>query len=396
MKRLQKFWRQNKRMIWIPVCFIALISLMFYKLGSLTGGVSAKEYMVATQPIGWHGLYLNALNFPMQFVRSMIAWMDPNRGMTLLRAPNAVFGMLAVVSFAWLLKVQHGLRTAILGTLLFSTSAFVLHISRIASFDVIYLASVPLLLASIVTIQKMPQKSWPFILSALVWSALLTTPGLIWLVAWIISRHWEDLASSWQNLNRLKRFLVASILSAWVVPVGLSSWRDIHNLGQWLGLPKSLPGPLDLTRNIIKVPYHLFVRGPHDPTLWLDHTPILDFFTLLVCVIGLYFYIRHWQSNRSKLVGGVALIGTLLIGVAGPVSLALLVPLLYICAATGVAYLIHEWLKTFPVNPIARVMGITMVLIAVLFSCTYNLRAYFVAWPNNNETFTAFSHHLKS
>jgi hypothetical protein len=77
-------------------------------------------------------------------------------------------------------------------------------------------------------------------------------------------------------------------------------------------------------------------------------------------------------------------------GLGGAAYLSLVVPLLYIFAATGIAYLLHEWLRVFPLNPVARKLGIGLVVVAVAVSCSYNLRAYYVAWPHNAATQTAF------
>jgi hypothetical protein len=61
--------------------------------------------------------------------------------------------------------------------------------------------------------------------------------------------------------------------------------------------------------------------------------------------------------------------------------------------ATGLAYLLRDWLKTFPNNPVARGVGIGLVVAAVGLSCIYNYRAYFIAWPHNTVTRTVFIYH---
>jgi hypothetical protein len=135
---------------------------------------------------------------------------------------------------------------------------------------------------------------------------------------------------------------------------------------------------------------NLFVSGPHQPALWLGRAPILDVFTLAMCIIGLYFYGLHPRASRTKLLGSLFLIGAVLVALAGPVGLSLLVPILYIIAATGITYLIKEWLKVFPLNPLARGLGLGLVALAVTLACAYNLRAYFVAWPHNDNTHAVF------
>ncbi|MBS0555230.1 MAG: hypothetical protein JSS47_22320 [Proteobacteria bacterium] len=147
---------------------------------------------------------------------------------------------------------------------------------------------------------------------------------------------------------------------------------------------------MTLLKNFTDVFGHLFIGGPRKPDLWLGKAPILDVFTLAMFLIGLYFYVSHWRSSRSKLLGSLFLAGAILVALGGPVSLSLLVPLLYIVAATGITYLVKEWLQVFPLNPIARNIGLALVAIAVMMACAYNLRAYFIAWPHNRPTAAVF------
>jgi hypothetical protein len=93
------------------------------------------------------------------------------------------------------------------------------------------------------------------------------------------------------------------------------------------------------------------------------------------------------------LLAAFFLFGFVLVGMGGPVGLSVLVPLAFVVAAAGIAYLLHEWLKVFPRNPLARGFGVALVTVAVLVSCVYNLRAYFVAWPAVDTTQTIFRYH---
>jgi hypothetical protein len=88
----------------------------------------------------------------------------------------------------------------------------------------------------------------------------------------------------------------------------------------------------------------------------------------------------------------LSIISFLLLIVGGPVMRTILVPLLYIVAFGGVAYLLHFWLGMFPRNVTARWLGIGIVCLAIGLTITYNLRHYFVAWPHNSDTHTAFTY----
>jgi len=121
--------------------------------------------------------------------------------------------------------------------------------------------------------------------------------------------------------------------------------------------------------------------------------PILDAFTLLAAALGIYFYAKHSKAWRSRTIVMMFAIGVILVALGGPVGLSLLVPLLYVTAAAGLAYILHDWLKVFPNNPLARGLGISLVALLVGLSCIYNLRAYYVAWPHNPDTKATFKYH---
>src|SRR5690606_12968540 len=108
--------------------------------------------------------------------------------------------------------------------------------------------------------------------------------------------------------------------------------------------------------------------------------------------LGLYYYFKFRSLARAKLLGACFVIAGILLAVEGPVTTALLLPLVYIVVAGGIALLLGQWLTIFPRNPFARSLGIILLTAAVTMSCVYSLRAYFIAWPNNQTVKAEFAH----
>jgi hypothetical protein len=394
MKTILRYLNNNKRVLaWIFVTVAILGLLLLFKLGSLTGGLSAGEVTAATAPVGWHGIYHQPFYLPLKAVRSVIFVLFAQHGQTLTRLPNVLFGALAIIAFTWLIKLWHSTRTAVLAGLLFASGAWILHVSRLASFDVLYLWATPTLLLMNSLLQR--NKRQPLLLygSLLLWGLMLYIPSLVWFIAlsiWLqrqtIVKAWQHFASWWQ------RTLYLLAVFIWL-PLLAVHLRHFSNLITWLGLPSHWTSVPTLAKQLVGVPVHLFIRGPEYPNLWLGRAPLLDIFTLAMCLLGIYFYAVHWRAGRSRMLALWAALGIILIGLGGPVSLSLLIPLLYIGAATGIAYLLHEWMRIFPNNPLARGLGLGLITLAVVLSCTYNLRAYFVAWPHNQATNSVFKYH---
>lgn len=387
-------FRINQEQRWIvPAAILAaagLAALMLFRLGSLAGGLSGSEQQVAATAYGWHGLWHQPLYLPLNFVRSVIFFSFTHHGQTLTRLPNVLFGALTITALAALLRFWYGGRTALLTAILFACGAWTLHASRLASYDVLYLLALPTVLLAQQALQKWSNCWLVYYGSLLVWLLLLFVPGTVWFVvlgifwsrrAWW--RAWAAFGAWWQRV--LYILLTLPFLALLGHTLSLSG-----SLKSWLGLPDHLASPLQLLHQAGAVPYHLFIRGPLYPDLWLGRAPILDIFTLVVTAVGLYFYAQHWQAGRSRQLAALFLAGWAVVALNGPVGLSLLIPLLYLCAAAGIAYLLREWLVVFPLNPLARGVSIGLVSLLVAISCIYNLRAYFVAWAHDPATRTEF------
>jgi hypothetical protein len=330
------------------------------------------------------------LYLPLKAARSVDFYLFPSHGALLTRLPNALFGAIAIISFTWLIWLWHGRRTALIAGLLFATGAWTLHASRLASFDALYLGVIPVILLMNVALHRRPDKAAAVYGSMLLWGLLLYVPGIMWLLLVNIYFQRKSIAKGWQNFNRWWQRLLYALAGLVWLPLLINNLRDSGLLRTWLGLPAQLDAPLTLLKHFAGVFVHLFVRGPQYPDLWLGRAPLLDVFTLAMFLIGLYFYGGHWRASRTRLLGGFFLVGAILVALGGPVGLSLLVPLLYIVAATGITYLVKEWLQVFPLNPLARGLGLTLVAAAVVLACAYNLRAYFIAWPHNDTTAAIF------
>ena len=375
------------------IAFVILLGLMMYRLGSLTGGLSAGEVKAAIDPVGFSGIWHNPQYLPLKLIRSIDYFIVPGHGQTLTRLPNVLFGVMTVASFGFLIWLWHGTRIAILTTLLFATSAWVLHVSRLASFDVLYLWASPMLLITQVMIYRYSDNALVWYGCMITWGLLLYVPGLFWVILAMALLQVSTLREAWREASPRRQVISMWLAAFWLPLLLVDMFRSGHFV-QWLGLPSTWSSPAIVAKHFIGVFVHLFIRGPQYPDIWLGRTPILDAFTLLVSCLGIYFYARHWKAWRSRTIGTMFGIGVVLVGLAGPVGISFLVPLVYVTAAAGIAYLLHEWLKVFPLNPFARGVGIGFIALLVVVSCVYNLRSYFVAWPHNDATKAVFRNHL--
>ena len=287
------------------------------------------------------------------------------------------------------------MRVALLASWLFVTSAWFLHVSRLGSPEILLLVS---MLAIVVILApnrngRHNRLALPSMLLGL--TAVLYVPGMIWLVliGAIIQR--KNIREAWQVTDALWMrtlsllfgiVLLAPLVYAFVKTPGLTR--------EWLGLNPSLELSLEGLKTVAytigNVPKSLFVSSSFDPVHWLGHLPLLSSFEIIMLLLGMYFYATHIRAARTRLILTLSAVALLIIGISGITAISLIVPIVYLVVAAGIAYILHLWLKVFPNNPVARTTGIVIILLTVLLTSVYQTRSYFVAWRYNPDTVQSF------
>jgi hypothetical protein len=368
--------------------------LMLYQLGSITGGLSPAETKQAAFSSSWRHIADNPLNLPLTAVQWLILTVVPHHGNTVTRAASPIFGLLALVSFAYILRRWYGVRSAVYGTVIFGFSAWFLHVSRYASFDVLYLWALPTLLAIIIAWDRYHERRNVTFAAIAALSLLLYIPGMVWLVLAALllqPHHMQDGWRAAKNVAGRSALLLLPVIL--LIPLIWAFSRTPSLAQTWLGLPQSFGTPESIVRGIAHSVSFFVYKGPATPELWLPRTAILTFFGMVMVLLGTLFYAKHIRAPRTRLLLAFFIVGALLFAIGGPVTISILVPLVYLVVAAGFGYLLHEWLQVFPRNPLARSVGFGLLGLAVILSCAYNLKAYYVAWPHSTATKAAFHEH---
>lgn len=302
------------------------------------------------------------------------------------RIISALFGILAVAAFYALLKTWQTKRIALLGTLLFMTSSWFLHQSRFAEPQVLYLSALPMLLLAGTWLQdKRYDKFLP--ISAAMIALCLYLPGL-WLfiaIGCVIVR--KDLLEAWQEVDKKRRSLIIGFFSAGIAPLFFALASNVSQIPKWLGLPSRDVFSLQLIiDNLYQLPQSLFINGPDEAIKWLVGTPILDVFTIALVILGSFSYYKGAHTLQARILALFTAVSLLLIIIGGAVGLSILIPILYLVAANGLAFLLQQWFTVFPRNPFARAFGVFCILIAVSVTVFYHVNRYYVAWPHATTT----------
>jgi hypothetical protein len=358
------------------------------------GGVSARELETHQQSANLHEVAHHAVYWHYHLLMWLLDFI-PGHQTWIFRLTSVIYAAVAISALVYILRRWYGPRTALFGFAILVCSAMFLHVGRLATPDIIFFAAIPLMLASNLLLYDYPERKTRLYLWVAVQLLALAVPGMIWFVLLNVVHQRSDLR---QSLNGLKGWLPISALVALsvvlIVPLAsglLLGQAKVQSLSL-IGAPQTMPSISQLGKQASEAFVTISVRGNLPNDIWLNHLPVLDALLTVMLILGVNFYGKHLKAPRTILIAEYLLLAFILISV-GPASFSLIAPIIYLIVAGGLAYLLHLWLKVFPRNPLARSLGIGLLIVAVVFSCGYSLRQYFVAWPHHPEAVQAFKPH---
>lgn len=393
IKQIRRFLlRFSGPAFWTVIGLVLVSALLAVKLATLVPGASDAEVAAKAQTTTFSALIHNPLNLPHKLLEFVIQQVTGG-GILATRAISAVFGLVTVCMFYYVMRVWHTNRVAVIGTLLFTTSSWFLHTARNGTPDILMTSVLALLLAGIWLREH--RRRWVALLAvALMSTVLIYIPGMIWFV--LAASIWQRklIRSELSRVNSTTIIISVVLGLLLLAPLVYALVDNIQLYKPLLGLPDKFPAPLDILKNLGNIPVQLLYRGPDNPTVWLGRIPILDLFSSAMLALGVYAYYFRLKLDRTRFIIVLFVIGSLLIALDGPVTMTLLLPFIYIVIAAGVTLMLQQWFTVFPRNPLARTIGASMISIAVLLACTYHVSHYFIAWPNTPTTKTIYHNKL--
>lgn len=387
----------------IPIVLgLGLLGLLLtFKLGSLVGGLANFEYVnklhVATNSIGLSTVVREPVFLPYEAMLYFLQ-LTPFGGPAAIRVIGVIFGALSVLAMFYIFKKWYTTRIAILGSVLYATTSWFLHTSRLAEPSATYLL-LPLLAAVIIALQSKPRSRFTVTLAVIFGFSTLYIPGVIWflLPAVIIKRKVILRALRLQPIWYKTIIVLLSLVM--LVPLTLGIIKPIpgeHTALENLQLLAGLPSEgIHSLSTIASNAWHriadIFLYNTAGPLYAPGHLAWFDIATSLLVLLGAIQFIIHWRLDRSKLlavIGGVSLV---LIALGGPVNNVILLPFLFLIAVEGLKWLLDTWLGVFPRNPFARSFAVGIIVLLVGTIGTYQLNKYFNAWAKSPETRQVFN-----
>ncbi|MFZ1483829.1 MAG: hypothetical protein WAS36_02360 [Candidatus Saccharimonadales bacterium] len=374
------------------VALSAIAALLSYKLLSLTGNrYSSSEVTTFMSAQSWRFIYDNPLELPHKLIIWTVSTLGQHSyGVT--RITSVLFAAAAVFLFYYIVRSWLSKRVAILSTVLFAFSNGFLHSGRLGTAAVLQFSVLVLFAMPILIHQAAPGWRRRLIyMSSVIFAALVYIPGLIWQILLTIVLRRKKLFRLWSRLALVHKSIIvfASLLA--IAPLVWAFIRTPQLLLTWLGLPQNFPAIDTILNNAQTLISTLFYHSGFSPEYVTHGGALLTIAELVLLILGVYAQLKRPRHNTNYHLLGAIGIATALILVSGGMFIPALVPLLYLLIAGGMYYFLNEWLAVFPRNPIARGIGVGVIVLIVVFALGYHTRSYFDAWPNNVVTKQVFS-----
>lgn len=374
-----------------------LAAILVFQLGSLVGGLSSQEAatrdMISGNALAIESIFRGAILLPYQ-LGLFILQLLPFHGAGSLRFISVIFGLIGLAAFYYLTHKWYGPKTAVLATALLSTSDWFLHTARYGSPEAVYLCGV-VLCAIWASLQSPRLNRTNMLLFAFTLTIALYTPGvaavLFGALVWQRQRIIAFMKRSPQSI-RIGAAIVAVIgtlplLLSIIVPA--DGYTRISFVRMLLGIPSSIPNPVEYLQSVRAVLQNIFIYSDGNPVWFVGNLPFLDIITTTLFVAGAAGLYRYRKLDRTKVIAGAVAYGVL-ISALGVVPVSILLPFIYLVAAAGIQLLLREWFSVFPRNPVARSVGFGLLSLCIAVSMTYSLARCFIAWPKTDSTAQAF------
>jgi hypothetical protein len=296
-----------------------------------------------------------------------------------------LFGLFTALLLCYTLRQWFSDRIAVAGTLFVVTSSWFLAFSRIGAPFVMGAFWLSLFIA-IGTWRTYTTK--PLLTDSLIILAAglsLYTPKYIWLavigVFVLAIRRRKQL----YILPRKHQWLLPLILLVTSAPLIYAGIRNVSIIDNLLGidsLPLNFP---EFLSRVFQNVSEIFFRGTISPSISLGRLPLLDIFSIVMVALGLYYFERRITLRRSQFLFAFGALAIFLVSMTefDVGSLSIMFPIIMLIAIGGIVDILQRWLGSFPRNPVARSIGVCLLVAAIGFTSFYHLQRYFVAWGNN-------------
>lgn len=415
MKKQSKFYSTIKPYLpWLCLGLVLLlaIGMRFYKLNILPPGLHPDEAangLDIFRILEHHDIRViyntngprEALFFYLQAIGVMLF----GNTILALRVVPAAFGVLAVVMVYLLTKELFGRRAGLLAALLMAVNPWIVIISR----DGFRASLVPFFVATVLYTAARAYRSGKLVwfvaagVSAGLGMYTYTAFGAIWvallglLIAVLIWRR------KWWSENYKKVAIAVITTLVVLLPLIVTIVRNPADSTARAGGTSFLNSSLNqgkplqtLAVNTYKTIIQYNLVGDQNSRHNIPSQPLLNVFVGIAFVIGVLLACYYFKQLRYSTLLAILIVMMLPAAVSAESmphalrSIGTAVPV-FVLSGVGINYMLQRWYQTFPLNTLARVIGLLLILFLLGLTVVQGVKGYFWAWGQDPSTYAAYS-----
>ena len=397
---------------WILLGVIVLVAIFFrfYKLDTLPPGLFADEAANGVDIV--HRIFQGNLqplyntNGPREslffFIQAIFVKLIGNTVLALRIAP-ALMGVAGVIALYYWATDWFGRRVGLFAAFFMAVNPWVVVISR----DGFRASMTPLLVATVAyfggkAFKTKQVKHFVFTGIALGLGAYTYTAYQLMLAAvlgltgylLIFRRDWIKGQAKNFGIGLITFLIVLAPLGFYAVkhPESFARASGTSVLNPDLNHGKPLETLLDSAQKTL-LQYN-FV-GDSNPRHNVPGEPHLNTFVGIMFVLGILICLFTLHKSKYFAVLAITLsmmLPSILTAEGLPHGLRSIgsAPGVLLLAAIGLSYFLGRWYTIFPINSIARNVGLSFVIVLLLATGVQGYKAYFVAWGGNPDTYRAY------
>lgn len=404
----------KKYLVWIIFFAIILLAVFFrfYKLNVLPPGLHPDE---AANGLDIFRILENRdyriiynTNGPREalffYIQAIFVYFMGNTILALRMAP-ALLGVVSVIVIFFATKAWFNRRTALITAFFMAVTPWIVIIQR----DGFRASTVPLFLGLFMWFGAkayQTKKTVYFLLSAIAIGLgfyTYTAFSMIVVALFLGTVYMLIFRRSWISQNWKKLLLSLLVFGVVMAPLIYTTIKDpggsTARAGGTSFLNKSLNDgkPLQtLLSSTAKTLLQYNYVGDSNNRHNLDGQPLLNTFVGIMLIVGLVASFYHFKRPRYAIV--IIILASMLLpalltaeGLPHALrSIGTAVPILML-AGVGTNYLLYVWYKSFPINHLARVVGVTTICVLLGLTLIQSYRAYFIAWAQSPKTYQAYN-----
>ena len=366
------------------VILTSIFFVFFWRLGSLTVGLSPAEAAARTSSKSFDIILKNPINAPHKLLQYSAQSLGYS-GAAAMRLASVIFAAIMLLCLYRIVRVWFGAFIGAVGIFLAIGMPWFIILSRSATPDIMLLT--PLMPAAAYMWMSGARRyfKFAFLVFCITIAINFYIPGAIWLMALGLIFGFRFLRQVVTQAGSAIASVGGLLIILLMVPLVWASFNNWHVLRDLLLIPSPWPGLLALLKGtgwaVLSLPW----RTREHIDFIIARFPLLNVTQMVLIIFGTYAMLT--QARRELLLlGGVLAASIVLAGINNnPVLLTLGLPVLFILVTAGLKYLYAEWHTIFPRNPLPHALAIILICLLSGLYLMFGIRYSLIAWPHTPE-----------